>query len=499
MATAPRARSLKPFREYVELETANLVNSSLSAVAPDGALLEYETLELRVHPTNVVIDNETREDSTLITVDSANRPGTLVELVQCLTKLRLHIRQARISSDRGWFVDDFYVTEADGRKVTDEKKLGVIRKVLSVEPLGRSSAASESAVLELAGKDSPGLLADVTTLLGKSGFSVQAASVWTYKSKAAFAISVSQGNHGIIDYTRLEALCQVMQDMMGGQGKGVATMHKVQGDQHLEHRLHLLLLEQEKKRCRNKPENGGSAAISLPPPSPRVAPGENPLEQYRSPKHCYPDVTLKPMSRLGYWVVRVGCKDRDKLLFDVVCTFADMDYDVYHGTVDCDGKVAFLEFYIRPRFHEVEWDDDRMETLKYLLEAAIRRRFPKGLKLHVHSLPKSGYLIFFLRALNQAGLCITRARVRSQANGQTKGHTFYVMGTDGSMPYRSKVEAVCISFGGKLVVMGESDSCSEDDGDTGPPMHKFCFSFLDRHPNSEWESSSSTSTVSGSL
>ena len=187
---------------------------------------------------------------------------------------------------------------------------------------------------------------------------------------------------------------------------GVAL--QVQGDQHLEHRLHLLLLEQEKKRCRNKPEHGGSAAISLPPPSPRVAPGENPLEQYRSPKHCYPDVTLKPMSRLGYWVVRVGCKDRDKLLFDVVCTFADMDYDVYHGTVDCDGKVAFLEFYIRPRFHEVEWDDDRMETLKYLLEAAIRRRFPKGLKLHVHSLPKSGYLIFFLRALNQAGLCITR-------------------------------------------------------------------------------------------
>ena len=27
------------------------------------------------------------------------------QLVQCLTKLRLHIRQARISSDRGWFVD----------------------------------------------------------------------------------------------------------------------------------------------------------------------------------------------------------------------------------------------------------------------------------------------------------------------------------------------------------------------------------------------------------
>lgn len=499
MATAPRARSLKPFKEYVELETQNLVNSSLSAVAPDGALLEYETLELRVHPTNVEIDNETREDSTLITVDSANRPGTLVELVQCVTKLDLHVRQARISSDRGWFVDDFYVTESDGRKVTEEKKLGVIRKVLSVQPIGRPGAASESVVLELAGKDSPGLLADVTTLLGKNGFDVEAASVWTYKSKAAFAISVSQGDHRLIDYARLEALCQVMCDMMGGPGKGVATLHKVQGEQQLEHRLHLLLLEEEKKRFRSKPDKDGSTAFLLPPPSPRTAPTENPLQRYRSPKHCYPDVTLKPMSRLGYWVVRVGCKDRDKLLFDVVCTFADMDYDVYHGTVDCDGKVAFLEFYIRPRFHEVEWDDDRMETLKYLLEAAIRRRFPKGLKVHVHSLAKTGYLIFFLRALNEAGLCITRARVRSRANGRTKGHTFYVMSADGTVAYRSKVETACNMFGGKLVVMGESDSCSEDDGDAGPFTHKFCFSFLDRHANQEWEASSSSSTASGSL
>ena len=114
------------------------------------------------------------------------------------------------------------------------------------------------------------------------------------------------------------------------------------------------------------------------------------------------------MARLGYWVVKVECKDRNKLLFDLACTFADLDYDVYHGTVDNDGKTAFLEFYVRPRFHEVEWDEDRVMTLKYLLEAAIQRRFPRGLKVHVHLSTKPGYLTAFMQGLKQSMLCITR-------------------------------------------------------------------------------------------
>ncbi|GFH11829.1 uncharacterized protein HaLaN_07396, partial [Haematococcus lacustris] len=80
-------------------------NPQQNSVTSDGLLLEYETLELRLHPPNVVIDNETYDDATLITIDSANRPGTLIEVVQCLTELNLSIRRARISSDGGWFVD----------------------------------------------------------------------------------------------------------------------------------------------------------------------------------------------------------------------------------------------------------------------------------------------------------------------------------------------------------------------------------------------------------
>lgn len=49
----------------------------------------------------VTVDNETYDDRTIITVDSANRPGTLVEVVQCLTELGLNVKKARISSDGG--------------------------------------------------------------------------------------------------------------------------------------------------------------------------------------------------------------------------------------------------------------------------------------------------------------------------------------------------------------------------------------------------------------
>lgn len=46
----PRTPSLLAFSDYREAEQANARHSSTTAT---GALLEYETLELRVHPPNV--------------------------------------------------------------------------------------------------------------------------------------------------------------------------------------------------------------------------------------------------------------------------------------------------------------------------------------------------------------------------------------------------------------------------------------------------------------
>lgn len=62
-------------------------------------------------------------------MDSANKHGILLEVVQVLTELNLTIKKAYISSDGGWFMDVFNVTDQDGNKVTDEIVLDYIRKV----------------------------------------------------------------------------------------------------------------------------------------------------------------------------------------------------------------------------------------------------------------------------------------------------------------------------------------------------------------------------------
>lgn len=118
--------------------------SANAAVSADGTMLEYEALVSRLVPPNVHVDNESLNDRSVLIIDSANRPGkhlpffhappslypgfflhsstphtnqpdlhlvsssspgTLVEVVQCLTELGLNISKARISSDGGWFVD----------------------------------------------------------------------------------------------------------------------------------------------------------------------------------------------------------------------------------------------------------------------------------------------------------------------------------------------------------------------------------------------------------
>ena len=108
--------------------------------------------------------------------------------------------------------------------------------------------------------------------------------------------------------------------------------------------------------------------------------------------------------------------DRNKLLFDTVCTLSDMDFDIYHATIDCEkekdhgdkekeysGYTANQEFYVRPRLGVSEWDEEKAKRLKAMLTAAIMRRFPKGLKVHVQSSQVSGSSFL---ALNSHQKCV---------------------------------------------------------------------------------------------
>ncbi|WIA38412.1 hypothetical protein OEZ86_001738 [Tetradesmus obliquus] len=574
-----KSPSVQTFAQYRESESQNCRHTSVTS---EGELLEHQTLELRVHPPNVTVDNESYDDRTIITVDSANRPGTLVEVVQCLTELGLNVKRARISSDGGWFVDEFHVTETagpiqQGRKVTSESKLRVIKAVLNVEyepesehdssqhgpnPTALARQTSDtfdevwqhSTVFEMAGVDRTGLLADVLQLLTINGCDVRSAAVWTYSGRVAFVVSVVEGcgQQPVRDVSKLHRLKQLLHQMMDACGNGIVNAQPVKGLIHYERRLHQLMLkEEEKEWMRNKDailqragifppdsscscschqqgsmfdaaaaaaangrlQNGGgmsgqqlypqlagnggaqqpysqqlaaaggrcggcsscccqeeqqelhivrsdpqaalaAAASSQGPGQPHHSPSSSisslppdadlgPERLLVSPKFSRPDVTIQHYSHLNYWLVTIRCKDRNKLFFDTVCTLSDLNYDVYHGAIDSEGEMATQLYYIRPRFGDFFWDSVKATKLRVMLEAAIQRRFPKGLKVHVRHMPTAqnthlgqNWLADLTAAWKEAGLWITRAKVRAYGD---HGHTLYVMDSNGQPPDPRKV------------------------------------------------------------
>jgi hypothetical protein len=500
-----------------------------------------------------------------------------VEVVQCLTELGLNVKKARISSDGGWFVDEFHVTEANGRKVTNTLKIDTIRAVLNVEyehdageqavsadgstgnglttvhGLGAGSSASSSrlqqldqetnqssTVFELAGQDRIGLLADVLSLLTDNGCDVRSAAVWTYNKRVAVVVAVVQNGLPVREPAKLRRLKELLHQKMDPCGNSIVNVTPfVKGHVHYERRLHQLMLKEEEKQWqRDKEQHLMAAGVPLQQPCtgdcssaassissnsrcngsctsagalssqaaaaggrvvPPKAPGMNGYAQVNgfggqadqwqqqqsqqlqrqqltcqpsgarnqgevhmvtsgpaqlpdgqlatmiSPKYSKPEVTIQHYAHLSYWMVTIKCKDRNKLFFDTVCTLSDLDYDVYHGAIDSDGALATQLYYIRPRYGDSTWDARKAVKLRVMLEAAIQRRFPKGLKVHIQQ-SSQHCLTDITVAWKNAGLWITRAKVRAYAEN---GHTLYVMDSNGHPPDPHKVQDACMLSGGR--------------------------------------------------
>ena len=59
------------------------------------------------------------------------------------------------------------------------------------------------------------------------------------------------------------------------------------------------------------------------------------------------------------------------------------------------------------RYGEAIWDAERAYKLKYMLESAVQRRFPRGLKMHVQANDRNCLVDLFAQ-LSTAGFWITR-------------------------------------------------------------------------------------------
>jgi [protein-PII] uridylyltransferase len=90
--------------------------------------------------TQIRFDNETSDERTVIEIETEDRLGLLYTISQTLAELNLDISAARIVTERGAAIDNFYVRDADdGHKITSTERLKQISTALK-EAIGRLEA-----------------------------------------------------------------------------------------------------------------------------------------------------------------------------------------------------------------------------------------------------------------------------------------------------------------------------------------------------------------------
>ena len=383
--------------------------------------MEYATLELRVHPPEVSVDNAADDNATVIAVDSANRPGTLVEVVQHLADLGLDTRRCLISSDGGWFVDVFYVTDLrDGRKIEDASTLESIRNMLSIkkiEPESKSRGANTTTI-EVWGCDKPGLLSEITRLLVESKIDLSNALVWTHKNRFAMLLSLGEPMKGKQAKELQHYLMTALE--RGGEGELSIQVRPDVPERHLERRLHSLMIQNE------------------------------PLEELEA--HAGVDVDIYFEKDSGYTVVRIESPDRPRLMFDTVCVLAETFVDVIHGCVEVKDGLYSQEYFVKHSNGDLITSEKHMLLLKQHLVASAVRRNPSGLKVEVSCQDRVGLLADITKELSKAGLNVTLASaVRGDMPGTSSRETFYVTSASGGPACKKTVEQCCQQIGGTFI------------------------------------------------
>ncbi|KNA14680.1 hypothetical protein SOVF_105200, partial [Spinacia oleracea] len=420
---------------------------------------EYAKLIRRLNPPRVVVDNISCEDASVIQVDSVNKHGTLLQVVQVLADVDLTIKKAYISSDGGWFMDVFYVTDYHGNKIRDQEVINYIQKTIEsnasyLAPLRDSVGvmpSEEHTSIELTGSDRPGLLSEVCAVLSDLNCNVVNAEIWTHNSRAAAVVHVTDYSTGraVNDPKRLftikKLLCYVLK---GNSDCQVAEMRLSPTEStHRGRRLHQIMF---KDRDFERMETVGY---------PRSE------DKYRKPH-----VTVSDCPEKDYTVIVMRSKDRPKLLFDIVCTLTDMQYVVFHGMVTGGRMEAYQEFYIRHVDGKPIRSEAERERVVKCLEAAIERRASEGLELELRTEDRVGLLSDITRIFRENGLTIRRAEISTKSGKAVD--TFYVTDVEGNAVDPRTVDCIQQQIG-KTKLQIKHDSF-----DTPKPAQETTLSFL---------------------
>ncbi|KQK13394.1 ACT domain-containing protein ACR3 [Brachypodium distachyon] len=429
---------------------------------------DFDPVLDRFGTPGVVVDNETREDCTLVKVDSVNRDGVLLEMVQLLTDLDLVISKSYISSDGGWLMDVFHVTDQIGRKLTDPSLPGFIQQALVpfqrrpghgpspkfttclgnvVGPGGPD--VSDCASLEFTVPDRPGLLSSITQVLVDQGCHVASGQSWTHSGRAAGVLYVTMTAAAEAQpphqsrWAHIERLVSAVVDAresVSGARRWVCMSAPAPGRVHTERRLHQLMHDDRDYESGPAPTPVDEEHFSMG--DVRAATMMLMAARRSGARRGAADtrVTIDNWEERGYAVVKMTSRDRPKLLFDTVCGLTDMQYVVFHATVGSQGPLAIQEYYIRHKDGRTVDSNAERQKVSRCLVAAVERRASHGVRVEVRAADRSGLLSDFTRILREHGLSLLRVELKRQKD-EAVG-TFYLVTDSGGEVRPEVVRAV---------------------------------------------------------
>ncbi|KAL0332358.1 UNVERIFIED_CONTAM: ACT domain-containing protein ACR1 [Sesamum calycinum] len=388
---------------------------------------EFEVLIERIHPPRVCVDNDTYHDCTLVKVDSANKHGMLLEMVQVLTDLDLVISKSYTLSDGGWLMDVFHVTDQQGNKLTDESLIHYIQEASrEFKPIiGREvrprHVSTEHMALEMTGVDRPGLLSEMSAVLAELGCHVTAAVAWTHSSRAACILYVEDSaKGGLIDP------CRVAQ--VQAQLENVVEAHHYK-DERRSVRLAAPVPAKPTRR-------GGSTSFWLPMETTRNA--------------VLVVVASVSGTILMFWEGVIKGRRRDVM------------YVVYHAAISSRGSTAFQEYYVRHKEGGILSSEGERHRVTQCLIAATERRVSHGLRLDICTRDRTGLLSDVTRVFRESSLSITRAEIGTR--GKKAIGTFYVKDTSGQNVTPQTVEIIRREIGGSITVVENKSSGTSPEG-----------------------------------
>lgn len=152
-----------------------------------------------------------------------------------------------------------------------------------------------------------------------------AAEVWTHNSRIACVVYVNDNstNRAVDDPERLSMMEEQLKNILRGcdDGEEAGRTSFSMGFTHVDRRLHQMLFADRDY------EGGGLTTEVDYDPS------------------IKPQITVERCEDKGYLIVNVRCKDRAKLMFDIVCTLTDMQFVVFHANISSTGPNAMQVFY----------------------------------------------------------------------------------------------------------------------------------------------------------